>query len=64
MSTVSEYPRMTGFILALLSWVAAWGLIDLFVTNWSIRQKFWFYVGMLLFVIAIAYQTPAVLEYF
>ncbi len=59
-----EIPRLTGLILGLLSWVATWGLMDLFVHNWSNRQKFWFYLGILVAIAAVIYRNPTMLEHF
>jgi hypothetical protein len=61
---MAQIPKLAGVVLGLLSWVAAWGLIDLFVHNWSNRQKFWFYAAILTGIGVIIYQQPEVLEYF
>lgn len=57
-------PNVAGVVLAIIAWASIWGLMDLVVHNWSVRQKFWWYVAMLLSVGAIAWVHPDVLEYF
>jgi hypothetical protein len=61
---MSSIPKLAGVVLGLLSWVAAWGLIDLFVHNWSNRQKFWFYAVILFGIGIVIHLHPDVLEYF
>lgn len=61
---MSSIPKLAGVVLGLLSWVAAWGLIDLFVHNWSNKQKGWFYASILFVIGVVIYQQPDVLEYF
>lgn len=59
-----QIPRLAGLSLALLSWVAVWGLMDLMVHAWPARAKFWLYAAILLCVGIIIYREPAVLEHF
>jgi len=60
----TEFPRLTGLFLGVLSWVAIWGIMDLIVHNWSARQKFWLYTSILTAIAVVIYNRPTVLEHF
>lgn len=56
--------KLIGFVIGILAWVSAWGLMDLMVHNWSNRHKFWFYTAILVLISLTVWTRPAMLEYF
>jgi len=50
--------------LAILWWIAVWGLSDLLTHEWTNEQKFWLYISLLIIVGVIVLLNPKIVERF
>jgi len=49
-------------LVAVLWWVAMWGLIDLFIHDWTKMSKFIFYLTLLGIIFILIYVFPDILQ--
>jgi len=49
-------------LLAILWWIAVWGLSDLLTHDWTNKQKFMYYCGLLVFVGIVVYINPSIIK--
>jgi hypothetical protein len=49
-------------LIAVLWWIAFWGLEQLLVEDWSREAKFYFYITLLLLVGIVVWMFPRVIK--